>query len=117
MYYAKSTMVAGDDLETKIQGFGVEAMDRRRIIPESWEGWTFWEYYLIDPEGNRYSPDQVKTSLLTMELAHQLRGSPLQVRSLKQELIRRLSTPPPEIILRWDGQETVINPPRWKLKI
>ena len=116
MYYTKSPMVAGDGLEAKMHDFGVQAMDRRRIIPESWEGWTFWEYYLIDPEGNRYSPDQVKTSLFTMELAHELNGSPLQIRSLKQELKRRLSTPPPKIIVQWGDEEVVINAPLWKLK-
>jgi hypothetical protein len=111
-------MVAGDSLKAKMRYFGVQAMDtmdRRRIIPESWEGWTFWESYLIDPEGNRYSPDQVKTSLFTMELAHELNGSTLQIRSLKQELKRRLSTPPPKIIVQWGGEEVVINAPFWKL--
>lgn len=87
-----------------------------RTIPDSWVGWTFWESFLVDPSGNRYSPEQVQTSLFTMELAHELRGSPLQIRTLKQELARRLSTPPPEVVIRWNGEETIISPPLWKSK-
>lgn len=85
-------------------------MDVERI-PASWIGWKFWEDYLIDPQGNRYSPDMIKTSFLTMELAHELRGSPLQVLTLKKELQRRLTMPPPQVIIRWNGEETIINAP------
>lgn len=88
-------------------------MDYRRFNTP-WNGWTFWENYLVDPNGNRYSPEQIKTSFYTFELARELRGSTFQILSLKQELTRRLNAKPPEIIIRWDGQETVINPPLWK---
>ena len=83
-----------------------------RTIPDSWVGWTFWESYLIDPAGNRYSTDQIQTSLYTMELAHELRGSPLQILSLKRELLRKLEANPPRIVVDWDGVQTVILPPK-----
>lgn len=81
-------------------------------FPTEWYGWTFWESYLVDPQGNRYSPDMVRTSLYTMELAHELRGSPTQIRSLKAELKKRLQTPLPEIMISWNGEDMRIPIPR-----
>lgn len=87
---------------------------RNRELPKHWKGWTFWENYLVDPDGNRYSPTMVKTSLFTQELAHELTGSPLQVRSLKAELKRRIARieESPEIVIRWNGQEVSVKLPK-----
>ncbi len=90
---------------------------RRYPLPESWNGWSWTNQHLTDPQGNRYSPDMVRASIYAYELAHELTGSDLQVRSLKQALREKLATPPPEIIIRWQGEETIIKPPKWKLKI
>lgn len=59
-------------------------------LPKTWQGWYFWEDYFVDPEGNRYSVEMVRSSLFTLQLSHELRGSTLQIRSLKQELHERL---------------------------
>lgn len=91
-------------------------MDTRRLLTP-WTGWGWYESFLTDPDGNRYSQEMVRTSLYTQELAHQLCGSPLQVFSLKQELRRRLATPPPEIVIRWGDQEMKVSPPAWNLAI
>lgn len=60
-------------------------------VPGEWAGWSFGDGYLIDPDGNRYSPFMVKSSFFTMELAHELTGSPTQIVSLKQRLIQMTS--------------------------
>jgi hypothetical protein len=87
-----------------------------KTVSSPWYGWGWYDQlYLLDPQGNRYSPEMVRSSIYTAELAHQLTGSPLQIASMKAQLLRRLSTPSPEIVIRWDGQETVIKPPKWKL--
>ncbi|MEZ5453426.1 MAG: hypothetical protein R3E93_11540 [Thiothrix sp.] len=92
-------------------------MDTRRLATP-WAGWGWYDdLYLVDPNGTRYSQDMIRTSAWTMELAHELTGSPLQVMVMKAELKKRLATPPPEILIRWNGQETRILPPSWKLKI
>lgn len=88
---------------------------RRLILP--WHGWSWYECYLQDPSGNRYSPDMVQTSLWAAELAHELAGSPLQVMSLKSELTNRLKAlqalnSAPEVVIRWQGVETAITLPR-----
>ncbi|MDD5392824.1 MAG: DUF3653 domain-containing protein [Thiothrix sp.] len=87
-------------------------MDNRNY-PTPWDGWTFWENFLIDPQGNRYSPEMVRASLFAAQLAHELTGSPLQILSLRNELKKRLNTPAPEITIKWNGQETTIKPPFW----
>lgn len=86
-------------------------------VETPWNGWGWYDHlYLVDPDGNRYSPEMIKASLWAAELAHQLSGSPLQVFSLKAELRRRLATPPPEIVIHWQGQETRVLPPSWKIR-
>lgn len=87
---------------------------RNKDKPKLWKGWTFWDGFLIDPEGNRYSPEMVRTSLFTQELAHELTGSPLQIYSLKRELRKRLDTlqESPEIVIRWHGQEVSVRLPK-----
>ncbi|WP_298612889.1 hypothetical protein [uncultured Thiothrix sp.] len=59
-------------------------------LPKEWQSWYFWEYYLVDPDGNRYSVEMVRSSLFTLQLSHELRGSTLQIHSLKQELKQRI---------------------------
>lgn len=87
---------------------------RNRELPTNWKGWTFWESYLVDPDGNRYSPDMVKTSIFTQELAHELTGSPLQVYSMKAQLQKRLKllAAEPEVVIRWNGQEITVKLPK-----
>lgn len=82
-----------------------------------WNGWYWYADYLVDPNGNRYSEHMVRSSLYTMELSHELVGNPIQITSLKRELLKRLDTPPPEIIIRWEGEETSIIPPSWMFKL
>jgi hypothetical protein len=83
-------------------------------IPSSWKGWSFWEGFLVDPEGNRYSPSMVRTSIFTQELAHELTASPLQIYSLKRELKKRLNAlqESPEVIIRWHGEEIAVKLPK-----
>lgn len=93
-------------------------MDTRRLITP-WKGWGWYDdLYLVDPDGNRYSQEDIKSSHFAHELAHHLTGSPLQVVVLRDRLRKRLQQleQPPEILIRWHGQETVIIPPGWKLK-
>lgn len=79
-------------------------------LPKDWEGWYFWEHYLVDPEGNRYSVEMVRSSLLTLQLSHELRGSTLQIHSLKQELKQRIDHLKQfqEITVIWGSQTTTI---------
>jgi hypothetical protein len=81
-----------------------------------WQGWNFADGYLVDPDGNKYSPDMIRSSIWTIQLKHELTGSELKIKSLKQELEKRLALPAPEIVIRWNGQETVIKPPIPKQK-
>lgn len=59
---------------------------------ESFHGWHLDkdEGILYDPDGNRYTPPRVRSSLETLEIANALLGTPLQVTSLKQRLLERL---------------------------
>ncbi len=75
-----------------------------------WDGWG-WIYglYLVDPEGNRYSQEMVRSSFFTSQLKRDLTGSELTIRSLKLELEKRINaTPLPEILIRWNGEEIAI---------
>lgn len=84
--------------------------DQFKRYETPWEGWG-WLYgnYLIDPDGNRYSQEMIKSSIMAMQLQYELLGSNLKIYSLKQELERRLALAEPEVILRWNGQETVLK--------
>jgi hypothetical protein len=85
-------------------------LDPFRCFETPWDGWQ-WLYgmYLVDPDGNRYSQEMIKSSIVAMQLQNELLGSSLKIYSLKQELERRLSLVEPEVILRWNGQETVLK--------
>lgn len=74
-----------------------------------WDGWN-WIYgmYLIDPEGNRYSQEMIRSSIFTMQIKEAMVGTDLQIYCLKKELQKRLNAPVPEILIRWDGEEMVI---------
>lgn len=80
-----------------------------------WESWYFFDNYLVDPDGNRYSADMIRSSVWTQQLKRELTGTELKVLSLKQELERRLATPEPEIVIR-NGKETIIKAPKTALK-
>lgn len=77
-----------------------------------WLGWS-WIYgmYLVDPDGNRYSPDMIRSSVFAQQLQHDLLGSNLQIYSLKQELQRRIdSYKPPKIVVYWgDGVQSMFE--------
>lgn len=92
-------------------------MDKFKRFETPWTGWS-WLYgmYLVDPDGNRYSQEMVRSSLFTMQLKHEMVGSDLKIYSLKQELEKRIRLAEPEIIVRWEGQETVIKPSSLKAK-
>lgn len=81
-----------------------------------WKDWTFWDGFLVDPQGNRYSQDMVRSSLFAQELAHELAGSPLQIYSMKKELRKRLNAlqEAPEVLIRWNGQEVSVKLPKAK---
>lgn len=90
-------------------------LDTRRLVTP-WANWSWYDCYLVDPSGNRYSPEMVMTSLWAAELAHELTGSPLQVYSLRNELRKRLQqvqalSATPEITVRWQGVETILRLP------
>jgi hypothetical protein len=84
--------------------------DQFKQYETPWEGWN-WLYgaYLLDPDGNRYSPEMIKSSIFAIQLQNELLGSNLKIFSLKQELERRLALTEPEVVLRWNGQETVLK--------
>lgn len=90
-------------------------MDQFKQFETPWNGWT-WIYgsYLVDPDGNRYSQEMIQSSIFTMQLKQELVGSDLKIYSLKQELERRLAATEPEILVRWNGQETIIKPNIYK---
>lgn len=93
-------------------------MDTRRLVTP-WDGWGWYDdLYLVDPEGNRYSQTDIRSSHFAHELAHHLMGSPLQVLILRDRLRQQLEQlgQPPEIVIRWQGIETVVSHPGWKLK-
>lgn len=85
-------------------------LDTKRLVTP-WEGWAWYEDYLVDPDGNRYSQDMIKTSIFTTQLHRELVGSTGVVRSLRKELEQRLRdlNAVPEIVVRFRGQETVIR--------
>lgn len=88
-------------------------MDTRSLILP-WKGWSWHDCYLQSPEGVRFSPDMVRSSFFAYELARELTASPLQVYSLSRELKKRLAslqTSSPEVVIRWNGQETVVKLP------
>lgn len=80
-----------------------------------WDGWYFVDGYLVDPDGNKYSSDMIRSSIWTQQLKRELTGTELKIFSLKQEL-GRLAVPAPEIVIRWNGEETIIRPPIPKSK-
>lgn len=77
-----------------------------------WDGWS-WIYgmYLVDPNGNRYSPEMIQSSIFTQQLKRELMGTELKIYSLKQELQRRIdSYKPPKILVYWgDGVQSVFE--------
>lgn len=77
-----------------------------------WPGWS-WIYgmYLVDPDGNRYSQERIRSSIFTQQLQYELLGSDLKIYSLKQELQRRIdSYKPPKIVVYWgDGAQSVFE--------
>lgn len=81
-----------------------------------WDNWYFWNGYLVDPDGNRYSADMVRSSVWTQQLKRELTGTELKIYSLKLELEKRLAMPLPEIVIRWNGEETIIQPPQAAFK-
>lgn len=86
-------------------------MDRFKEYETPWEGWN-WIYgmYLVDPDGNRYSQEMIRASLFALQYKRALLGTELKIYSLKKELEKRIQVAEPEIIVRWEGQETVIKP-------
>lgn len=93
----------------------IEAEKPKKVDPHKhyetpWDGWH-WIYgmYLVDPEGNRYSQEMVRSSFFTSQLKRDLTGSDWKIRSLKLELEKKLNAIPiPEILIRWNGEETII---------
>lgn len=83
-------------------------------LPKRWKGWGFEHGYLVDENGNRYSPEMVKASLFAQQLAHELTGSPLQILSLRDELRKRVDAlqETPEVVIRWHGQEVIVKLPK-----
>lgn len=81
-----------------------------------WENWYFWNGYLVDSDGNKYSQEMIRSSVWTQQLKRELTGTELKIFSLKQELERRLAIQEPEIVIRWNGQETVVKPPKAAFK-
>jgi hypothetical protein len=86
-------------------------MTDTRRLGTPWEGWGWYEDYLVDPDGNRYSPEMIKTSIFTSQLHRQLVGSTGVIRSLRKELEQRLRelNSTPEVIIRFNGQETIVR--------
>lgn len=82
---------------------------RRFMLP--WEGWTWSENYLVDPDGNKYTPDLIKSSIFTYQLKQALVGSSGTVLSLRKELEARIArfNSVPEIVIRFAGTETVVH--------
>jgi hypothetical protein len=76
-----------------------------------WEGWGWYEDYLVDPDGNRYSPEMIKTSIYTMQLQHALTGYPSTVKSLKKELERRIKANNPTLKIIFNGHEIDVKLP------
>lgn len=85
-------------------------IDTRRL-GTPWEGWAWYEDYLVDPDGNRYSPEMIKTSFFTSQLHRELVGSTGIIRSLRKELEQRLRelNSTPEVVIRFNGQETIVR--------
>lgn len=92
-------------------------MDKFKRYETPWDGWS-WIYgmYLVDPDGNRYSPEMIQSSIFTQQLKQELTGTELKIYSLKLELEKRLAMPSPEIVIRWNGEETVIPVSLAKIK-
>lgn len=77
-----------------------------------WSGWIVDGDFLIDPAGNHYHRDEIRAIFFNRQLTRELRGSTLKVRSLKQELERKISeTQAPVIILQWPDREVKLAYP------
>ncbi len=74
---------------------------------QHWDGWWFDRHFLVDPAGNAYNQNDIRSVFFTRQLHKEIRGTPLKVLSLKRELERRIrATALPEIIVRYgDGSE------------
>jgi hypothetical protein len=81
----------------------------RLVTP--WQNWTWYDNYLVDPDGNRYSADMIRSSIFTLQLKQALVGSPSTVLSLRKQLEERLSrlSSEPEVTIRFNGYETVVR--------
>ncbi len=84
--------------------------DTRRLVTP-WEGWGWYEDYLVDPDGNRYSPEMIKTSIFAFQLHREIVGSTGVICSLRKQLEERLSrlSSEPEVTIRFNGYETVVR--------
>ncbi|MFM2319628.1 MAG: hypothetical protein RLZZ215_2249 [Pseudomonadota bacterium] len=83
--------------------------DQSKRYETPWDGWG-WIYgmYLIDPDGNRYTQEMIRSSIFAIQLQRELVGTENRIWSLKKHLEKQLNTPSPEIVIRWNGEETVI---------
>lgn len=77
-----------------------------------WSGWIVDGDFLIDPAGNHYHRDEIRSIFFTRQLVYELRGSDLKVRSLKQELERKLELmKPPVVVIQWPNREIRLSHP------
>lgn len=86
-------------------------MSDTRRLGTPWAGWGWYEDYLVDPDGNRYSSEMIKISFYTAQLHRELVGSTGLVSSLKKELEQRIKDlkAEPEVVIRFAGHETVVR--------
>lgn len=66
-----------------------------------WGGWVVDGDFLLDPGGNHYHRDEIRAIFFTRQLTQELRGSTLKVRSLKQELERKIVATQAEVKLAY----------------
>ncbi len=83
-------------------------MDDRR---KYWAGWRFRGRYLFDPAGNRYHQNEINAIFYQRQLHQELMGTPFKVKSLKQELERKIkATAPPEVVVKFgDGTQQTLK--------
>lgn len=83
--------------------------------PECWNNWFYDRHFLVDPEGNEYSINEIRAIFWNRQLIESLTGTTSNIASLKKHLETRLKAQPAHINISLNDQHCTIK--EWKIQL